>query len=453
MGIQDVEQGAGGVQDQTPGADGKRYIKISVPNFNGDADRMGSYLRIGATEPGITPGVANTSAGTLDNTGEDLAAHVMAFTDDTRDRGGGPGDATHAPPDAPIDPFPASTPAGELPPPATVPGVSGPNFRQKESSRLHTKGGWRDHSDGNRVTTTRGDKVEIIRGNYKMVVLGRTDNILNAQGREISGGVLDDSGKDLGIQGTQAGLEVLYQWQFIDGVWRWNITNTTGNPAAADNTAVTYNTWVYTSDTNLGSSAQWAKRVTNTTWAHLNNTTTWGENINSTTNASVDIFTEQAAGFTITEVDLAPLITQTQIGVGVVSGVIGVAVDAHVGPHIDIHLPPIVGPHVDFHWGSHIDTTTGPHMETHHMPHTDTHNNIHTDTHLLMHFDNHFIGHSDINNGDALQSVRGDSVQLFYGRNLQINYAGYQTLNMPSATELHMSEAEILAVARAHHLM
>jgi hypothetical protein len=45
--------------------------------------------------------------------------------------------------------------------------------RQAETLNLLTKGGWWDHSDGNRVSTTLGDKVEVIQGNYKLVVLGR----------------------------------------------------------------------------------------------------------------------------------------------------------------------------------------------------------------------------------------------------------------------------------------
>jgi hypothetical protein len=45
--------------------------------------------------------------------------------------------------------------------------------RQAETLKLLTKGGWWDHSDGNRVTTTSGDKIEVIQGNYKLVVLGR----------------------------------------------------------------------------------------------------------------------------------------------------------------------------------------------------------------------------------------------------------------------------------------
>ncbi|AUX41004.1 hypothetical protein SOCE26_024080 [Sorangium cellulosum] len=34
---------------------------------------------------------------------------------------------------------------------------------------------WRDYTDGNRVTTTRGDKIEVIGGNYKLDVMGRRD--------------------------------------------------------------------------------------------------------------------------------------------------------------------------------------------------------------------------------------------------------------------------------------
>ena len=52
--------------------------------------------------------------------------------------------------------------------------------RKAESDRIHSKGGWRDHSDGNRVTTTRGDKVEVIRGNYKLLVLGRQKETIRA---------------------------------------------------------------------------------------------------------------------------------------------------------------------------------------------------------------------------------------------------------------------------------
>ncbi|MFO0552600.1 MAG: hypothetical protein U0271_29690 [Polyangiaceae bacterium] len=45
--------------------------------------------------------------------------------------------------------------------------------RASISDELLTRGGYRDHTDGNRVSTTRGDSVEVVYGNYKLVVLGR----------------------------------------------------------------------------------------------------------------------------------------------------------------------------------------------------------------------------------------------------------------------------------------
>jgi hypothetical protein len=65
--------------------------------------------------------------------------------------------------------------------------------RQSESAALLTKGGWRDHTDGNRITTTYGDKVEVIRGNYKQVVLGRQDQASNGHTYDSSGGMLQDN--------------------------------------------------------------------------------------------------------------------------------------------------------------------------------------------------------------------------------------------------------------------
>ncbi|MBW2524037.1 MAG: hypothetical protein JRI23_07675 [Deltaproteobacteria bacterium] len=55
---------------------------------------------------------------------------------------------------------------------AATPGsaASGPIDLSKELIR---RGGWREHTDGNRISTTRGDCVEVIGGNYKLIVLGR----------------------------------------------------------------------------------------------------------------------------------------------------------------------------------------------------------------------------------------------------------------------------------------
>lgn len=72
---------------------------------------------------------------------------------------------------------------------------------------LKARGGWRDHSDGNRITTTYGDKVEVIRGNYKLVVMGRQDDPGNSQGHEWCGNHVQDWG-----QGTMPGASVTLEW-------------------------------------------------------------------------------------------------------------------------------------------------------------------------------------------------------------------------------------------------
>jgi hypothetical protein len=48
--------------------------------------------------------------------------------------------------------------------------------RVELTSELVTRGGWRDHTDGNRIVTVRGDKVDVVMGNYRRVVFGRVAN-------------------------------------------------------------------------------------------------------------------------------------------------------------------------------------------------------------------------------------------------------------------------------------
>ncbi len=55
---------------------------------------------------------------------------------------------------------------------------------------IHEKLGWRDHTDGNRISTTYGDKVEIIGGNYQLLVLGRQDDVGDGVVWDASGGHL-----------------------------------------------------------------------------------------------------------------------------------------------------------------------------------------------------------------------------------------------------------------------
>lgn len=92
--------------------------------------------------------------------GHDLAAQIVDFFDDERKRG----------------PFTDLSVAE----------------RKAESRRLHTKGGWRDHSEGNRISTTRGDKVEVIQGNYRRLVMGRQYVADNGCLLDASGGLYRD---------------------------------------------------------------------------------------------------------------------------------------------------------------------------------------------------------------------------------------------------------------------
>ncbi|MEL7447982.1 MAG: hypothetical protein AAFN78_02175 [Pseudomonadota bacterium] len=197
----------------------RKYWRVFVPDFNGaDPEAASSFLRLGAVEPAVynkwanveftrrrhpgeppNPTFAGKSAAETFPTesGEDLAALVMDFDDDYRHR----------------DNATAKT----------------REQRKQESSGLHTRGGWRDHTDGNRITTTRGDKVEVIAGNYKRIVLGRRPfaqgDHTDAQNKwgdtlDISGGVAMD------IDQTPFATTDI-RWN--DDLQTWKVTETGSN--------------------------------------------------------------------------------------------------------------------------------------------------------------------------------------------------------------------------------
>lgn len=155
-----------------------RYLRLDVPNFNGadkEEEQMTSYLRLGTIEDVNLAGNPYAPKAT----GEDLASAVWSFLDDERKRDG-------------------------------CPDFVSVDDRKAETARLHYKGGWRDHSDGNRISTTRGDKVEVIRGSYKLVVLGRTDDTWGGTGWDVSGGHTEGVGGKSSIEWVKT----------FDGTWR-----------------------------------------------------------------------------------------------------------------------------------------------------------------------------------------------------------------------------------------
>ncbi|MEZ4441675.1 MAG: hypothetical protein R3B72_21420 [Polyangiaceae bacterium] len=144
-------------------ADGasSKYWEIEVDYTTPEKEKINSYLRLGTAEqnPVGSGGQADMTESADAHRGHDLAALVQDYIDDGRDRG---------------------------------PHLPTQDTRDAETKRLHTKGGWRDHSDGNRISTTRGDKVEVIRGDYKLMVLGRQDDPGAAAEWDASGGLIQD---------------------------------------------------------------------------------------------------------------------------------------------------------------------------------------------------------------------------------------------------------------------
>jgi hypothetical protein len=128
--------------------------------------------------------------------------------------------------------------------------------RQRESAQLYTRGGWRDHSDGNRITTTYGDKIEVIRGNYKMIVMGRQDNPGDAQGWEVSGSHITDY-----APGTMPGASYWLEWvpdylgNSTSNAGVWLLANTTENVYQFSRNAGHFRTetWGSLNETYIGS--------------------------------------------------------------------------------------------------------------------------------------------------------------------------------------------------------
>jgi hypothetical protein len=82
------------------------------------------------------------------------------------------------------------------------------------------RGGFRDHTDGNRIVTVRGDRVDVVVGNYKRVVFGRVSgDHVGASSYEAAGGHL--------FERSSTGAVELYAIEHVeetvDGSSRWKI--------------------------------------------------------------------------------------------------------------------------------------------------------------------------------------------------------------------------------------
>ncbi len=241
--------------ESTSTTDSGTYVRISVPehgssNFyylNGSSYTMTSFLRIGDV-PGADP---------TTETGWDIAGLVVGFNDDTRTRPIDDGESTSntisdVVKAAVDDGYSIGTTVqtalttfyGET----TSVATDDQKKRVQESMKLHYRGGWRDHSDGNRVTTTRGDKVEVIRGNYKMVVLGRRPDQASATGdnatyEDCVKTPVDSFDNSLGTLDHSGGHPMDWNMspgQYVEISWVKNGTSTSTSDVADPST---YYTW------------------------------------------------------------------------------------------------------------------------------------------------------------------------------------------------------------------
>ena len=238
-----------------------KYLRVEVPNFNSapsdaalrekyiaagmpNASPMGSYLRLGVVPTSLLTKInayiasadeaatANTAVppptGFAKSTGEDLALSVLAFADDARPRcaDGSEEEQVGARPNYAAD-------------------YRTPTERYRQSGTLHTLGGWREHTDGNRISTTRGDKVEVIGGNYLLSVRCRDDSNNMESGWDISGGHVSGSTnsrsnrkpphtakstkKDTAATGKKPEKKGLFWSKRSGGTWRSNEGSTKGD--------------------------------------------------------------------------------------------------------------------------------------------------------------------------------------------------------------------------------
>lgn len=314
-----------------------KYILIEAPNFNNaasEAESMSTFLRLGAVKDQSIAANPNAPKGQ----GEDLAALITDFIDDTRVREGCPDYLT-------------------------------PEVRQAETALLHSKGGWRDHSDGNRITTTRGDKIEVIKGNYRMLILGRQND---AAGWDVSGGhvgqtsityeggaSIEYSTEDYGgtwvtVEHTVKGhVHTAYHGKTYDYYCGEIVESITGSETPSDvqpNPVVTEKTWAESISSYTGSAALPVPLIANDTWVvaqtdsvnatTMTSTTTVVDQLSMTTAGTitdvtnVGVMASTTTAGTITDLTTSGLVASTTIG-NVVDTTIGTSTSLIIGPETE----------------------------------------------------------------------------------------------------------------------
>lgn len=253
------------ITESTDESAAHNYVLISVPHGSdtfyydgGSTSRsMTSFLRIGAVN-GDDP----TKEG-----GWELAKLVVGFNDDTRTRPGDEHESSGTIADAIAksgSQLASDVQEGMRAFYGNDTTLSADQLlRVRESMKMHYRGGWRDHSAGNRISTTQGDKVELVRGNYKMVVMGRRPDESNAKGAAKENGDYAKTPVD-SVDNSIATFDVsgghVQEWNMSPGqvteiTWVKNETGGDGggsSSAVPPDTAAGYYTWKTVEETIKG---------------------------------------------------------------------------------------------------------------------------------------------------------------------------------------------------------
>ena len=221
-----------------------KHLLLLVPDYEDVSDSAGryqptknTYLNLGHgsgdpnhAEPTWYPaawdasGLNPNAVEVPSTTGDDLLSFFGGFVDDTRARGTGTtAGGTFAQPGA--------TPPSEVDP-RNGAAANTADRNGAVTAAIPDYLGWRDHTDGHRITTTRGDKIEIIGGNYKLVSLGRGTGVatfemsggLNVGGDEAPGAVTSVSWVECPTEDFAAGTSGPKKsgWQVVEQTVKGN---------------------------------------------------------------------------------------------------------------------------------------------------------------------------------------------------------------------------------------
>jgi hypothetical protein len=349
---------------------GTKYLEIVVPNYDATEQRD-AYLRIGNSDAFADPSVHGASLWEkfekfLDQSPED---HL-------RDRTG-------------------ATPA------------RGPLYGAADTKENFIANmGWRDHTDGNRLTTTGGDKVEVIRGNYQLIVLGRGSgdvddgSVFDASGGHIvsgdiaPGNVTKIEYKSAKFGGTwkvteeveKGHVHEIFQGEFKEefrGSKKTSIVGTVpgsltsaftaeGSGAFTGNPEILEGTWASTITEHVGSSDSRITSITSNTYAGTITETTDATGTISETKKATSI-TETINATSITSTIMAKTMTETIGTAGdhcySASTYFGARKETTMGAKLDILLGGLVEVFVGGKFGlvlaKEVEIILGAHMEIH----------------------------------------------------------------------------------------